>query len=133
MRYIEGINRDQIILFPETVDEYVSEDNMIRFLDAYVSSLNMVELGFTNSEPKETGRKAYDPSDMLKLYIYGYMKKVRSSRLLEAETQRNVELMWLMKKLQPDFKTIADFRKDNIESIKKVCREFTIFCRKLNL
>ncbi|MEO8666859.1 MAG: IS1182 family transposase [Ignavibacteria bacterium] len=133
MRYIEGINRDQIILFPETVDEYVSEDNMIRFLDAYVSSLNMVELGFTYSEPKETGRKAYDPSDMLKLYIYGYMKKIRSSRLLESETQRNVELMWLMKKLQPDFKTIADFRKDNIESIKKVCREFTIFCRKLNL
>jgi len=93
MRYIEGINREQIILFPETVDEYISEDNMIRFLAAYVNSLNMVELGFTYSEPKETGRKPYDPSDMLKLYLYGYMKKIRSSRLLESETQRNVELM----------------------------------------
>lgn len=133
MRYIEGTSRKQIILFPETVEEYISEDNIVRFVEAYVNSLNMKDLGFTYSEPKETGRKAYNPSDMLKLYIYGYMRKIRSSRQLESETQRNVELMWLMKKLQPDFKTISDFRKDNLESIKKVCREFTIFCRKLNL
>lgn len=133
MRYIEGTNRKQIILFPETVDDYISEDNIVRFVEAYVNSLNMRALGFTYSEPKDTGRKAYNPSDMLKLYIYGYMRKIRSSRQLESETQRNVELMWLMKKLHPDFKTIADFRKDNLESIKKVCREFTLFCRKLNL
>lgn len=133
MRYIEGTSRSQIILFPETVDDYISEDNIVRFVEAYVNSLNMRELGFTYSDPKETGRKPYNPSDMMKLYIYGYMRKIRSSRHLESEAQRNVELMWLMKKLHPDFKTISDFRKDNIESIKKVCREFTIFCRKLNL
>ena len=133
MRYIEGTSRTQIILFPETIDEYISEDSIVRFVEAYVNSLSMRDLGFTYSEPKDTGRKAYNPSDMLKLYIYGYMRKIRSSRQLESETHRNVELMWLMKKLQPDFKTISDFRKDNLESIKKVCREFTIFCRKLNL
>jgi len=133
MRYIEGTSRTQIILFPESLDEYIAEDNIVRFVEAYVNSLSMKELGFTYSEPKETGRKAYNPSDMLKLYIYGYMRKIRSSRHLESETLRNVELMWLIKKLHPDFKTISDFRKDNIDSIKKVCREFTIFCRKLNL
>lgn len=133
MRYIEGLSREQIILFPETIDEYVSEDNAVRFIDAYVDKLNLLELGYTYSEPKETGRKPYNPGDMLKLYIYGYLMKIRSSRSLETETYRNIELMWLMKKLHPDFKTISDFRKENTESIKKVCREFTIFCKKLNL
>lgn len=133
MRYIEGTSRSQMILFPETVDEYISDDNTVRFIEAYVNSLSMKELGFTHSEPKETGRKPYDPSDMLRLYIYGYIMKIRSSRGLENETYRNIELMWLMKRLHPDFKTIADFRKDNIESIRKVCREFTVFCKRLNL
>jgi transposase len=133
MRYIEGWKREQIILFPETVDDYISEENMVRFVDAYVDKLDVKELGYKYSETKETGRKPYDPKDMLKLYIYGYMMKIRSSRALESETHRNVELMWLIKKLQPDFKTIADFRKDNVDSIKLVCREFTLFCRKLGL
>ena len=133
MRYIKGIQRNQSILFPESIDEYIEENNLVRFIEAYVESLDMQELDFTYSEPKETGRKPYNPGSMLKLYIYGYLQRIRSSRRLETETQRNVELMWLMEKLTPDFKTIADFRRDNINSIKKVCREFTIFCRKLGL
>jgi len=133
MRYIEGEQRNQAILFPESIDEYIEENNLVRFVEAFVDSLDMKELNFTYCEPKETGRKAYNPGSMLKLYIYGYINRIRSSRKLEIETQRNVELMWLMKKLSPDFKTIADFRKDNIDSIKKVCREFTIFCKRLDL
>ena len=99
----------------------------------FVDTLNMKELEFVYSEPKETGRKAYNPASMLKLYIYGYIQKIRSSRRLEVETQRNIELMWLMEKLTPDFKTISDFRKDNTKSIKKVFREFTILCKRMNL
>lgn len=133
MRYIEGEQRNQAVLFPESIEEYVEENNLVRFVDAYVESLDLKRLRFTYCEPKETGRKAYNPGSMLKLYIYGYLNSIRSSRKLEIETQRNVELMWLMKKLTPDFKTIADFRKDNIQSIKSVCREFTIFCKKLGL
>ena len=133
MRYIKGIPRNQAVLFPESIDEYIEENNLVRFIEAYVESLDMKGLEFTYSDPKETGRKPYNPGSMLKLYIYGYLQRIRSSRRLETETQRNVELMWLMEKLTPDFKTIADFRKDNIKSIKKVCREFTIFCKKLGL
>jgi len=133
MRYIKGIEREQTILFPESIDEYVGDDNLVRFIDAFVDTLDNVELGFTYSQPKETGRKAYNPSSMLKLYIYGYTQRIRSSRRLESETIRNVEVMWLMEKLSPDFKTIADFRKDNIDSLKKVFREFTLLCKKMNL
>lgn len=133
MRYIKGVQRSQSVLFPESIDDYVEENNLVRFIDAFVETIDTKELGFVYCEPKETGRKAYNPASMMKLYIYGYIQKIRSSRRLEVETQRNVELMWLMEKLTPDFKTIADFRKDNIKSIKKVFREFTILCKKLNL
>jgi transposase len=133
MRYKEGFQRNQTVLFPETLDEYINEDNLIRFIDAYVEGLDIKELNFTYCEPKETGRKAYDPKIMLKLYIYGYLRDIRSSRRLEAESKRNVELMWLIQKLSPDFKTIADFRKDNTEAIKKVFKEFTLLCKRLGL
>jgi transposase len=133
MRYIQGLNRNQTTLLPEILDDYITEDNPIRFIDAYINSLNLLELGFTYAEPKETGRKPYNPADLLKLYIYGYFNKIRSSRQLEKATYRNIELMWLMHKLHPDFKTIADFRKDNAKAIKLICRDFTLLCKKLNL
>lgn len=133
MGYISGMNREQVLLLPESVDEYIEENNPVRFIDAYVDSLNLATLGFTHAVPKETGRPCYAPADMLKLYIYGYLYKIRSSRKLEQETHRNVELMWLLRKLKPDFKTIADFRKDNAEPLRQVCREFTLLCKKLDL
>jgi transposase len=133
MRYIKGIQREETVLFPDSIDDYVEENNLVRFIDAFINTLDMKELGFRYSQPKETGRKAYNPSSMLKLYIYGYIQRIRSSRRLEAETKRNVELMWLIEKLAPDFKTIADFRKDNINSLKKVFREFTLLCKTMNL
>ncbi len=131
--YITGSDRSQSIMFPELVDEYVSEDNAVRFIDAYVDNMNLFELGFTHSIPKLTGRPSYAPSDLLKLYIYGYLKKTRSSRQLAQLTQLNVEVFWLLKKLQPDFRTISDFRKENTEGLKRVCKEFTLLCKKLNL
>jgi transposase len=133
MRYIQGIDRNQSTMLPETVDEYIKENSPVRFIDAYVDSLDFMKLGFTYSETKETGRKLYNPADLLKLYIYGYMNKIRSSRQLEHATHRNIELIWLMGRLQPDFKTIADFRKDNTKAIRSVCRDFTLLCRKLDL
>jgi transposase len=133
MSYIIGIRRDQVLLFPELVDEYIAANNPVRFIDAYVNSLDLEALGFTHAVPKETGRPAYAPTDMLKLYIYGYLNKIRSSRKLEQETHRNVELIWLLCKLKPDFKTIADFRKDNAKALRQVCREFTVLCQKLDL
>ena len=133
MRYIKGIEREQTILFPQSIDDYVDVYKLVRFIDAFMFSLILLYFSFTNSQPKETGRMAYNPSSMLKLYVYGYTQRIRSSRRLETETKRNVELMWLMEKLSPDFKTIADFRKDNISSLKKVFREFTILCKKMNL
>jgi transposase len=132
MSYISGIHRDQVLLFPELVDEYMAANNPVRFIDAYVNSLDLEALGFTHAVPKETGRPAYAPADMLKLYIYGYFNKIRSSRKLEQETHRNVELMWLLCKLKPDFKTIADFRKDKAKALRQVCREFTVLCKKLD-
>ena len=119
MCYVQGINRDQTLLLPEVIDEYVDDDNPVRFIDAYVDGLNLIELDFSYAETKETGRPPYNPGDMLKLYIYGYLNRVRSSRRLEKEAHRNLEVIWLLRKLRPDFKTIADFRKDNYESIKK--------------
>jgi transposase len=121
------------VLFPEIVDEYVSGENPVRFIEAYVESLDLVGLGFQHGRVAETGRPPYHPGDLLKLYIYGYLNRTRSSRELEKATHRNVEVMWLLRKLQPDFKTIANFRKDNTEALKRVCREFTLLCKKLNL
>src|SRR5213594_5131377 len=133
MDYIRGTNRHQVMLFPESVEEYITEDNAVRFIDAFVESLDLAQLGFRRAQPAETGRPAYDPGDLLRLYLYGYLNRVRSSRMLERETKVNLEVMWLLGKLRPDFKTIADFRRDNLQAIKQVCREFTLLCRKLKL
>ena len=127
------MDRKQVVLFPEFIEDYIEDDNPVRFMDAFVDSLDLKKLEFKYSETKDTGRPPYNPGDMLKLYIYGYTNRVRSSRRLEKETHRNVEVMWLLKKLKPDFKTIADFRKGNISAIKKVCKEFTLLCKKLDL
>ena len=131
--YVGGTNRKQRILLPDTLDEYVDENNPVRFIDAFVDSLDMAALGFTHSSPAGTGRPPYNPGDLLKLYVYGYLNGVRSSRKLEQETRRNMEVIWLMKKLTPDFKTIADFRKDNASALREVFREFVFFSRELDL
>lgn len=116
------------------VDDYITEDNPIRFIDYFVDNhIDFVKLDFTYSEPKITGRLPYSPADMLKLYIYGYLNRIRSSRRLEAETHRNLELMWLIRGLKPDFQTLADFRKNNKKAIREVCRTFTLLCRDLGL
>ncbi len=133
MPHIYGTGRSDVLLFPEALDDYITAENPVRFIDAFVKSLDLVALGFTHATAAETGRPSYDPADLLRLYIYGYLNRVRSSRLLERETYRNVEVMWLTGKLTPDFKTIADFRKDNLTAIKAVCREFTLLCKKLEL
>jgi transposase len=133
MDFIRGVTRNQVILFPETVEDYITEENQVRFIDAFATSLDLAELGFTRVSPAETGRPAYDPADLLRLYIYGYLNRVRSSRMLEREAKVNLEVMWLLGKLRPDFKTIADFRRDNLAAIKGVCREFTLLCKKLKL
>jgi transposase len=133
MSHIRGAGRSEVLLFPEALDDYISDNNPVRFIEAFVVSLDLVELGFARATPATTGRPAYDPADLLKLYIYGYLNRVRSSRMLERETGRNVEVMWLPGKLTLDFKTIADFRKDNLAAIKAVCREFTLLCKNLEL
>jgi len=130
--FIEGENRYQSTLFPERVDDYVEEDSVVRVIDVFIDRLDISGLGF-KAEPAETGRPGYHPRTMLKIYVYGYLNQVHSSRRLEREAQRNVELMWLSGRLAPDFKTIANFRKDNGEAIRLVCREFVMLCRKLNL
>ena len=111
MRYIEGIDRNRRISFPEYIDDYIIEDNPVRIIDVFVMSLNMNKLGFENAEPSDIGRPGFDPRTLIALYIYGYMNKITSSRKLEAEAGRNIELMWLLRKLKPDGKTISDFRK----------------------
>jgi transposase len=131
--HVTGFERDQVMLFPDTLDAYVDEENAVRFIDAFVDGLDLKKLGFKRVEPEETGRPSYDPSDLLKLYVYGYLNQVRTSRKLGRECCRNVELMWLMKKLTPDFRTIADFRKDNVDCIKLVFKEFVKLCRSLDL
>jgi transposase len=130
--FIEGENRDQSTLFPERVDDYVDENSPVRVVDVFIDRLDISGLGF-KAEPADTGRPGYHPRLMLKIYVYGYLNQVHSSRRLEREAQRNVELMWLTGRLAPDFKTIADFRKNNGEAIRLVCREFVMLCRKLNL
>jgi transposase len=133
MDYIQGDDRHQTHLFPASLEEYVSFDNPIRFIDAYVESLDMLKLRFTHARLASTGRPPYRPQDLLKLYIYGYLHRIRSSRALERETHRNIELLWLLGKLQPDFKTIADFRKNNTEALKSVCSEFVLLCKGMDL
>jgi transposase len=133
MKHIEGLNRDQLTLFPDALDDYISLENPVRFIDAFLDSLDLEQLGFTHAILQETGRPPYHPGDLLKLYLYGYLNRIRSSRHLERESHRNVEVMWLIQRLTPDFKTIADFRRNNREPIRLVCREFTLFCRKLEL
>ena len=133
MSYIHGQDRQQQVLFPESLDDYIDEANPIRFLDVFVNGLDLKALGFTHATPNQTGRPAYHPGVMLKLYLYGYLNKIRSSRKLEHESQRNLELMWLLQKLTPDFKTIADFRKENSHALQGVCREFTLLCKTLDL
>ena len=130
--FIEGENRQQSTLFPDRVDDYIGEDSPVRVIDYFIDKLDVSGLGF-NAEPANTGRPGYHPRTMLKIYVYGYLNQVHSSRRLEREAQRNVELMWLTGRLAPDFKTIADFRKDNGEAIRLVCRELVMLCRKLNL
>lgn len=132
-RFIEGTDRTQSILFPEQLDEYVEEDNAVRVIDVFVDALNLKALGFSGALPADTGRPAYHPSVLLKIYIYGYLNRIQSSRRLERETQRNIELMWLTNRLSPDFKTIADFRKDNGSAICNVYRQFVLLCHKLNM
>ena len=130
-RFIEGEPRSQSVLFPERLDDWIAEDNPVRAVDAFVEELDLGGLGFERAEPADTGRPAYHPADLLKIYIYGYLNRIPSSRRLEREAQRNVELMWLTGRLAPDFKTIADFRRDNGEAIRKVCREFVELSRQL--
>jgi len=132
-RFIEGEARSQSVLFPERLDDYVAEDNPVRAVEVFVESLDLRTLGFEGVEPEAIGRPAYHPTVLLKIYIYGYLNRIQSSRRLERETQRNVELIWLTGKLMPDFKTIADFRKDNGPAIRRVCREFIVLCRRLKL
>jgi transposase len=133
MGFIHGAHRHEAILFPERLDDYIAAENPVRFLDAFVDRLDLTMLGFQRATPAATGRPAYDPADLLKLYLYGYLYRLRSSRRLEQETHRNVEVMWLLKKLRPDHKTIADFRKNNLKSLRQVCREFTVLCKQLDL
>jgi transposase len=132
-RFVEGTDRGQSTLFPAVLDDYVGEDNPVRAIDAFVDGLDLAKLGFDGVAPLATGRPAYHPGPLLKIYIYGYFNRVQSSRRLERECQRNVELVWLTGHLTPDFKTIADFRKDNGEAIRKVCRAFVLLCRRLDL
>lgn len=131
--HIKGQSRHQSTLFPEAIDDFVTEDNPIRVIDVFVDQLDLLELGFEAVNAKLTGRPGYHPSTMLKLYIYGYLNRIQSSRRLEKESHRNVELMWLLERLRPDFKTIANFRKDNGKGIKNVCRKFVELCRQLNM
>ena len=132
MAYIAGRDRTQVVLLPEVLDDYVTADNPVRFLDAFVAQLDLGALSFQRSVPADTGRPGYDPGDLLRLYLYGYLHRIRSSRRLEQETHRNIELMWLVRGLRPDFKTIADFRRDHPQALKGVCREFILLCKRLD-
>src|ERR1035437_6378977 len=133
MSHIAGHDRSQTLLLPESLDEYVGPENPVRFIDAFVDGLDLTAAGFVRVTPKTTGRPAYAPKDLLKLYIYGYLNRVRSSRRLEAETHRNIEVIWLLRHLKPDFKTIADFRRDNRNAFRPVFRQFVLLCRQMEL
>ena len=133
MEYISGVDKGQVVMLPDCVDDYVGADNPVRVIDAYIDSLELSALGFRRAQPNETGRPSYSPKDLLKLYLYGYMNRIRSSRRLEAETNRNLEVIWLMGKLSPDHKTIARFRQENSAVLKNVFRAFVKFCAGLGL
>ena len=133
MAHISGFERDQLLLLPEAADDYVGGDNPVRFIDAFVDGLDLAAAGFARAAAKTTGRPGYAPGDLLKLYIYGYLNRVRSSRRLEYETHRNIEVIWLLRSLRPDFKTIADFRRDNRAAFRSVFRQFVLLCRRLDL
>ena len=132
-RFVEGLDRSQRTLFPETLEDFVAEDNAVRVIEVFVEGLDLGGLGFSRVDPKATGRPSYHPSVLLKLYIYGYLNRVQSSRRLEREAGRNLEVMWLCGRLVPDHKTIADFRKGNGPAIRKVCARFVALCRELGL
>ena len=132
-RFIEGESRTQSTLLPECLDDYIADTNPVRVVDVFVDELNLGHLGFDGVDPAATGRPGYHPAILLKLYIYGYLNRIQSSRRLEKESQRNVELMWLTGRLMPDFKTIARFRKDNGKAIRNVCRQFVVLCQRLGL
>jgi transposase len=132
-RFVEGEDRSQSTLLPERLDDYVIEDNPARVVDVFVDNLDLAGLGFDRAIAQATGRPGYHPATLLKIYIYGYLNRVQSSRRLEHEAQRNIELMWLTGRLTPGFKTIADFPKDNDAAIRQVCREFVLLCRRLDL
>ena len=128
-RFVEGEDRTQTTLLPECLEDYVGEDNPVRVVEVFVDELDLGGLGFEGVDPAATGRPAYHTSVLLKIYIYGYLNRIQSSRRLERECQRNIELMWLTGRLAPDFKTIADFRRDNGPAIRMVCRQFVLLCR----
>jgi len=132
-RFVEGEDRRQITLLPDCVDDYIGEDNPVRAVEAFVDELDLAGLGFAGVVPEATGRPSYHPATLLKIYLYGYLNRIASSRRLERETQRNLELMWLTGRLMPDFKTIADFRRDNGPAIQATCRQFVLLCRRLKL
>ena len=132
-RFVEGVDRGQTTLFPECLEDWIGEDNPVRVVDVFVEELDLAELGFGGVDPEATGRPSYHPSILLKLYIYGYLNRVQSSRRLEYEAGRDVEVMWLLGRLVPDHKTIADFRKDNGAAIRKVCAHFIALCRAMGL
>ncbi|HEX9936242.1 MAG TPA: IS1182 family transposase [Longimicrobium sp.] len=131
--YKTGMDREQVVLFPERLNDYIAEENEVRVIDAFVEGLDLAALGVSRAVPARMGAPGYDPRDLLKLYVYGYLNRVRSSRRLERECHRNVEVMWLMRRLVPDHKTIANFRKVNVTALKKVFREFTVVCQDLEL
>jgi transposase len=133
MGHIQGANRHEVIFFREGLDDHIAKGNPVRFLEAFVDELNLEACGFQRAVSAATGRPGYAPGDLLKLSLYGYLYRLRSSRRLEQETHRNVALLWLLKKLRPDRKTIADFRKNNRKPLRQVCRTFTLLCKKLNL
>lgn len=132
-KYKEGLNRQQQLLFPPSLDEYVDDDNSVRAIDAYVSGLDLKRLDFNDTSKSLAGQKSYAPQLLLKIYIYGYLNKIRSSRNLEKENSRNIELMWLTSGLKPTYKTIADFRKDNPKALKQVFKEFILLCKGVGL
>ena len=132
-RYVEGRNRSQSFLLPENIDDYVDEDNPVRAVEAFVDALDLAQLGFGRAAPADTGRPSYHPSTMLKIYLYGYLNRIQSSRRLEREAGRNLELIWLTGRLAPDFKTIAEFRRKNGPAIRAACRQFVALCRRLDL
>jgi transposase len=132
-RFIEGEPRAQSVLFPASLDEWIAADNPVRVVDVFVEELDLQGMGFGRAVPAETGRPGYHPATLLKIYIYGYLNRIQSSRRLEREAQRNLELVWLTGRLMPDFKTIADFRRDNGEAIAQVCSQFVMLCRQMKL